>query len=840
MVSNADYARLSEDIYQLDESYQNNPNNVITRKRGFELLNYEDNLTSGFTAATYRNLETNEIIVSFGGTGAGQEDRNDIIANTQLFRMSGIEPWQQFSANVYINSAIANYPDSDISITGHSLGGALAQYAGLNSGLKTVTFNSAPIPFFSSSHLDSANILNLRTLDDELSRLMVLATKMERGAGLSRSEIAANEDILDTLVSELAPSQDSPSIFIGRDASFWKTMIAVGVSLNRNKIGDAIYENQQDFVSFMKSLFGVPENDSLSRMFATNEYFLSLTGGGHSMDFILTEAVYQENLFNFKNLNSIPEIDLSSLNAEPIIGEVAQVGSIDDFIALSGNDFQNEQAVLVAEFASPDGDTEIPVDPVDPVDPLPSANTVRSFVAAVSLDSEGPETGWQFTALEGLSNDGGELSSVDINVPAGLVSVTTTGSPRGSPYSHLQYGVSTDATTFVRNGQTFEASNAHWLYGNFTPANNLALRTGTASYAGELFGHAYDVEGPDLSAAFNSVTGDFTLSVDFSTNQASLEGNIVGLGPQALSFSGGLNRDFYDLNEGGRPSLVVSDVTDVGLLGITTQSNLAFPVELDVPKRTSSGQDDGYLYGSFFGDNASEFGGTFAFALDDTLAIGFAIFETADNTIARRGGITVTELNSSTLDAETTGSSTNELTGVSVNTADLENSSFDYVSWGSWNNSGSYLGQDVSSGTIAFGQITPEDSMPSGGTRNFGTASANSQVAGIGTDGSTIDGSVQLTAEFGANRGGRNGVEVNGSFDFDRDGNDWASGTFSTENDVLRSNGFSADMTVDQGGDGRMFGNFAGPNAEEVFGNWQLNGVNDADLGSAQGIFRAN
>lgn len=544
-------------------------------------------------------------------------------------------------------------------------------------------------------------------------------------------------------------------------------------------------------------------------------------------------------------------------------------GIVNEFVVLSGNDLQNEQTVLIAEFASPDDDTVPPgVDGGGDEggggddggqdggrdDQVPATNTVRSFVAAVSLDTEGPETGWQFVASEGLSNDDGELSSVDINVPAGQISVTTTGSPRGSQYSHLQYGASTDTTTFVRNGQTFEASNAHWLYGNFSPSSNLALRTGTASYAGKLFGHAYDVQGPDLNAAFDSVSGDFTLSVDFSTNQASLEGNIVGLGSEPLSFSGGLNRDFYDLNEGERPSVVVSDITDVGLIGITTQANLAFPVELDVPRRTSSsGQDDGYLYGSFFGDNASEFGGTFAFALDgtlatgvavasrsDTLGTGFAIFETADDTVARRGGITVTELNNSTLSAETTDNSLNELEGVTVNAADLDNGSFNYVSWGSWNDSGSYLGQDVSSGTIAFGQITPEENMPSGGTRNFGTATANSQVAGVGADGSSIDGSVQLTAEFGASRGGLNGVEVNGSFDFDRNGNDWASGTFSTENDVLRTNGFIADMTVDQGGDGRMFGNFAGPNAEEVFGNWQLNGVNDADLGAAQGIFRAN
>jgi len=563
------------------------------------------------------------------------------------------------------------------------------------------------------------------------------------------------------------------------------------------------------------------------------------------------------------------QFDFRSILAEPVVGPVAQVGSVNEFIALSGNDLQTAQTVLVAEFASPDYDTGTPgVDgggdeggggedggqDGDRDDPISSTSTIRSFIAAVSLDTEGSETGWQFVALEDVSEGTGELTSVDISVPAGQISVTTTGSPRGSQYLHLQFGVSTDTTTFVRNGQTFEASNTHWLYGNFTSPSNLALRTGTASYAGVLFGHAYDVEGPDLRAAFNSVTGDFTLSVDFSTNRASLEGNVVGLGSEPLSFSGGLNRDFYDLNEGERPSVVVSDVTDVGLIGISTQANLAFPIELDVPGRTSSsGQDDGYLYGSFFGDNASEFGGTFAFALDDTLATGvavasrtdtlgtgFAIFETADNTVARRGGITVTELNNSTLSAETTGSSLYELESVTVNTADLDNGSFSYVSWGSWNDSGSYLGQDVSSGTIAFGQITPEENMPSSGTRNFGTANANSQVAGLGADGSTIDGSVQLTAEFGASRGGMNGVEVNGSFDFDRNGNDWATGTFSTETDVLRTNGFSADMTVDQGGDGRMFGSFAGPNAEEVFGNWQLNGVNDADLGSAQGIFRAN
>lgn len=65
-----------------------------------------------------------------------------------------------------------------VAITGHSLGGSLAQAVGLRFGVPVVTFNSAPLPLdpdfrraigFSEAKVAAAHIVNLRAMDDPLT-----------------------------------------------------------------------------------------------------------------------------------------------------------------------------------------------------------------------------------------------------------------------------------------------------------------------------------------------------------------------------------------------------------------------------------------------------------------------------------------------------------------------------------------------------------------------------------------------------------------------------------------------------------------------------------------------
>ncbi|WP_223868719.1 lipase family protein, partial [Paenibacillus sp. UASWS1643] len=50
---------------------------------------------------------------------------------------------QLYEAEDYVKEMQSKYPDADFTLTGHSLGGANAQYAAVYTGLDAVTF-SAP------------------------------------------------------------------------------------------------------------------------------------------------------------------------------------------------------------------------------------------------------------------------------------------------------------------------------------------------------------------------------------------------------------------------------------------------------------------------------------------------------------------------------------------------------------------------------------------------------------------------------------------------------------------------------------------------------------------------
>lgn len=102
----------------------------------------EDNST-GFEASAYRNLATNEIVISFAGT-----DPNDILGDmaANLGLATGVGSAQLLqAAEYYLQVKAANpNPNATIAFTGHSLGGGLAALMGVFFGKQAVTFDEAP------------------------------------------------------------------------------------------------------------------------------------------------------------------------------------------------------------------------------------------------------------------------------------------------------------------------------------------------------------------------------------------------------------------------------------------------------------------------------------------------------------------------------------------------------------------------------------------------------------------------------------------------------------------------------------------------------------------------
>ena len=129
------------------EDLQNNPQLKIL----LEAINYGNDIEySGFHAELFYNEFTNEYTIAFQGSNdlslmkslseEGIDARADWIY-TNLNNGLGGTP-AQFNIARSIAIAVNACPDTNINITGHSLGGALAGYVGLLTGRDTYTFNA--------------------------------------------------------------------------------------------------------------------------------------------------------------------------------------------------------------------------------------------------------------------------------------------------------------------------------------------------------------------------------------------------------------------------------------------------------------------------------------------------------------------------------------------------------------------------------------------------------------------------------------------------------------------------------------------------------------------------
>ncbi|MBM4053643.1 MAG: DUF2974 domain-containing protein [Planctomycetes bacterium] len=131
----ADMAALSDAVYDIDKKDFKAP-------AGYELLE-DDKIkigTDGFQAAAFRNTTTGQIIISYRGT----DDLKDAVADIQLgldIKNSNYDSQIKQSFDFY-NSVTQEFGKDKISLTGHSLGGNLAQIVGAKNQVETNTFNA--------------------------------------------------------------------------------------------------------------------------------------------------------------------------------------------------------------------------------------------------------------------------------------------------------------------------------------------------------------------------------------------------------------------------------------------------------------------------------------------------------------------------------------------------------------------------------------------------------------------------------------------------------------------------------------------------------------------------
>ena len=91
----------------------------------------------GFAAVAYKNNLTNEIVIAYRGTDSPLDI---LISDGQI--AFNLKPQQASAAVNFYEKVLAENEDCSISITGHSLGGALAQYVASLKHVPATTFNA--------------------------------------------------------------------------------------------------------------------------------------------------------------------------------------------------------------------------------------------------------------------------------------------------------------------------------------------------------------------------------------------------------------------------------------------------------------------------------------------------------------------------------------------------------------------------------------------------------------------------------------------------------------------------------------------------------------------------
>ena len=160
MISAAEFAQLSLRVYEAKPTHP--------AGGWYRLMQQE--LPSGFFAATFYKQSTKEYVVAFRGTEP--TDTGDLTADLDIARKT--LPRQYHEAIAFASDSISKLKVRDFAITGHSLGGALATIVGAGTGKTTVAFNGPGMKkALAKSRLKldrTDNIYNYRSSHDPVSR----------------------------------------------------------------------------------------------------------------------------------------------------------------------------------------------------------------------------------------------------------------------------------------------------------------------------------------------------------------------------------------------------------------------------------------------------------------------------------------------------------------------------------------------------------------------------------------------------------------------------------------------------------------------------------------------
>jgi len=226
-------------IYSIDkkrdvgEEFQFGKNHIA------KLLKYTDDADSGFEAGLYL-IDNKRYIIAFGGTSSREKYSvnnalssgvSDGLADAQLLSNRATS-YQVNLAAIFLQSLQVDYPNKDITATGHSLGGGLAQFAGLMSKqyskykkIKAVTFNTAPMPLtnITKKWVESLNVnllwadnnnINFMVNNDPLTNVLK-SSENYTGNNLEKFEIDTGYPLLNKLLNDTKKGKKFKNIVFG-------------------------------------------------------------------------------------------------------------------------------------------------------------------------------------------------------------------------------------------------------------------------------------------------------------------------------------------------------------------------------------------------------------------------------------------------------------------------------------------------------------------------------------------------------------------------------------------------------------------------------------------------
>ena len=160
------YGQENKHYENAQDSLKNWGNNTNTDVSNWTVMEIDGNKETGvgsafggFAAVAYKNSNTNEIVIAFRGTDSPLDV---LISDAQI--SFNLTPQQASAANAFYNKVAMNNPNCNISTTGHSLGGALAQFVAASNHTSAVTFNAPGVNMPTNG--DASQIINYVNMND--------------------------------------------------------------------------------------------------------------------------------------------------------------------------------------------------------------------------------------------------------------------------------------------------------------------------------------------------------------------------------------------------------------------------------------------------------------------------------------------------------------------------------------------------------------------------------------------------------------------------------------------------------------------------------------------------